>query len=118
MEAIIILLIISFQFALIYFGVKCLSALNERLILLNEKVESLSCLIEPAFEKVRKGLAVANNVMNKYIENEGKIKVIKLILLVYSLVVAISVIRKKKNIFSFYSLYDIIIKTTKAILGF
>ena len=79
MEAIIILLIISFQFALIYFGVKYLSALNERLLLLNEKVESLSCLIEPAFEKVRNGLAVANNVMNKYIENEGKIKVIKLI---------------------------------------
>ena len=69
MDAIIILLIISFQFALIYFGVKYLSALNERIILLNEKVESFSCLVKPTFEKVRNGLSVANKVMNKYLEN-------------------------------------------------
>lgn len=118
MDAIIILLIIAFQFALIYFGVKYLSALNERIILFNEKIENVNCTIKLSMEKVRKTLSVVNNVLEKYLKNENKIKFIKLILLIYSLIIALMVIKKKKNIFNFYSLYDIITKMMRAILGF
>ena len=118
MEAILILAIISIQFALIYFGVKYLSAVNNRLIFLNQKIEQLLPLLSPNFQLIRKYLLIANKLMVKYIENKDKIKILKLILLIYSLIMAIIIFKRKKNIFSVYSLYDCIVSTTKAILGF
>ncbi len=118
MDAILILAIISIQFALIYFGVKYLSELNNKLITANAKLEKLITAIKPNFEKCRNALNIANNLMVKYIENQDKIKIVKYVLLAYSLISAIYLFKKKKNILNAYSLYDVVIKTTKMILGF
>ena len=118
MEAILILVIISIQFSLIYFGVKYLSSLNDRLVLLNQKIEQIFPLISPNFQLIRNYLSTTNQLMTKYIENKDKIKILRLILLIYSLIIAITIFKRKKNIFSIYSLYDCIVSTTKAILGF
>ena len=81
MDAILILAIIAIQFTLIHFGVKYLSLLNNRIIELNNKIEKLIPLIKPNLEKTRKTLRTINNFMKKYLENENKIKIIKLLLL-------------------------------------
>lgn len=118
MDAILILAIISIQFALIYFGVKYLSELNNKLIEANIKLEEIIPKIQPNFEKCRKALNVTNNLMVKYLENQDKIKIVKYILLFYSLISAIYIFKKKKNILNAYSLYDVVIKMAKTILGF
>ena len=56
--------------------------------------------------------------MVKYLENQDKIKILKYILLFYSLISAIYIFKKKKNILNAYSLYDVVIKMAKTILGF
>ena len=118
MDAILILAIISIQFTLLHFGVKYLSSLNKKIILLNENIELILPKIQPKFEKVRKIFSKINKITNKYFANQDKIKIIKTILLIYSLITAIIVFKKRKNPFNLYSLYDVIIKTTKALLGF
>lgn len=118
MEAILILSIISIQFALIFFGVKHLSLLNKRLIFLNQKIEKIIPQIEINFKKTHKTLSKINFYFDKYNKNKNKIKLIKILLLINSLVIIIITFQKKKNILNFYSLYDITIKTIKTILGF
>lgn len=117
MDAILILVIISIQFTLIHFGVKRLSVLNNKLVSLNEEIELITPKIKSGFEKTRKLIACVNNILNKYIENQDKIKVIKIIFLIYSFMTAIIIFKKRKNPFNLYSLYDVVVKMTRTILG-
>lgn len=118
MESILILLIISIQSAIVYFGVKYLSLLNEKIISLNEKVLEITPKITPAFDKAKSAFHMVNTLFEKFFKHKNKIKVYRNIMILKSLVVAIILYKKRKSLFNFFSLYDIISKFTKAILEF
>lgn len=116
MEAILILLIISVQFAIVYFGVKYLSNLNNSIIAINEKILLIQPQIQPKFEQARKIFTTINNAIEKFVEKDNKLKLFRNILILKSLAVAIIIFKKRKSLFSFFSLYDIVSKFTKTIL--
>ncbi len=118
MTAILILFIISFQAALVYFGVKWLSQLNNRLIELNGEVSLFAPKISDEFEKARNLLKALNKAVETYFKQQNKLKVYRNLMLVKSLVVAIVLYKKRKSILNFFSLYDIVSKFAKSILEF
>lgn len=118
MTAILILFIISFQAALVYFGVKWLSRLNNRLIELNNEVSSFLPKIHDEFEKARNLLKILNKAVETYFKQQNKLKIYRNLMLVKSLVVTIVLYKKRKSILNFFSLYDIVSKFTKSILEF
>jgi len=118
MTAILILFIISVQAAIVYFGVKGLSDLNEKIINLNNKVILILPEIQPTFEKTRKVFKQINLGIEGFFKHQNKIKVYRNIMLLKSVAVAILLFKKRKSIISFFSLYDIVSKFTKSILEF
>ena len=118
MCAILILLIISIQFAIGYFSVKYLSELNEKVVTLDKKVWLVKSQIKPKFEYVRNAFVIINNVIEKYIKHQNKIVLYKNLMLIKSFVVAVILYKKRKSLISFFSLYDIISKFAKALMEF
>lgn len=118
MTAILILFIISVQAAIVYYGVKYLSELNDKIILLNDKVSEITPKLEPCFKKFREVLQQINKGIEGFFKHQSKIKVYKNIMILKSLVVAIMLFKKRKSILNFFSLYHIVSKFTKSILEF
>ena len=117
MEAFIILFIISVQFSICFFGVKYLSELDHKIISLTEKVDEITPKIKPALNKARQAFSTINNFMEKVYKQRNKLKLIRNIMLLKSLVAAIILYKKRKNIFKFFSVYNIVSKFTKAIMA-
>ncbi len=118
MCAILILFIISFQFAIAYFGVKGLTVLNNKIVELNVKVEKLIPQIKPKFEKIRTTLQNTNKAIEAFFKHQNKIKVYRNLVLLKSIAVAIILYKKRKSLLNFFSMYDIVSKFAKSILEF
>ncbi len=116
MAAILILLIISAQFAICYFAVKHLLAFNEKLIKLNSAVLELKPKIRPLFKSARLVMHKANKAIEIIFKNEDKFKMIRKLMIIKSLIAAFILFKQRKNIFQFFSLYGLLTKFTKAVL--
>ena len=116
MEALLILIIISVQFAIGYIGVKRLSELENKIILFTEKIDEITPKIKPAFEKARETFAIINKFMEKFFKHRSKLKMYRNIMLLKSIIVALILYKKRKNIFKFFSVYNIVSNFTKAIM--
>ena len=108
MEAILILFILSVQFAVLYFGVGYLVKLNDRIVFFNEKVVLLTPQIESSIKKTREILIKINKRFLAFWDTNSKFGILRNILIVKSLIVAIVVFKSRKNILSFFSLYNVV----------
>ena len=116
MSAILMLLIIIIQFGILYFGVKYLSALNEKIIKANSAVIEIKNLIPATFIEIKIAIKKINKYCELFFTYESKIKVARNIFMLRSLIVALFVFKKRKNIKKIFSIYSLVRKFTKALL--
>lgn len=118
MEAILLLFIIAVQFALVYFGVKVLSQLNDKLVYLNEQVLVFTPKAQKQIQDFRNVLVKINKTIEGLVNTNNKWKIVRNVLLVKSLIVAIYLFKKRKSILSLFSLYNIINGFKKILMEF
>lgn len=118
MASILILLIISAQFALAYYAIRALIRLEHKIIELNSLITEITPKICPGFQNTRKVLKKINKVADSYFKNTNKLKLLRNLFLLKSLTVAFILYKKRKNIFEFFSLYNIVNRFVKALLEF
>ena len=116
MEAILILFIISVQFGIIFFSVKKLTELELKIINLTNSVDNFSGKVKPAFEQLRSVLQKINLGFEKFYKHKNKLKMYRNLMLAKSLLVMIILYKKRKSLLSFFSVYGIVNKFTKALM--
>lgn len=116
MAAILILLIISAQFAFAYFVIRGLIVLERKIAALNDAVVEFTPKIQPMFEGTRNILQKINKAVDGWFKHADKFKLMRNIMLLKSIITAFILFKKRKNILKFFSLYNIVSKFTKVIL--